>query len=263
MYEWHGWATLSKTPTVDYDDDLDRETLSTLRALLAKSDTTFNETADLRSANGEWHVWLAGCHNHRTPAIVGLFRAIAREVPGSYGILYTFDDEVSDGWDRWVMRHGGVQKTQDEDLSPHVGVVEDSEEPGQQSGLAAWPTVMGRQPSQGLAGCPQLQEDRTPNDPMAGPTVALKRGATGKGVTTRHPAQCQRPGTATKTARSAPDTEAFRLWNPRGSSRSSAVRQPNGTLVMRLPTRCASRGRRSAAGCGRACTSYLQGRSGR
>jgi Immunity protein 7 len=151
VYEWHGWATLSKTPTVDYDDDLDRETLSTLRALLAKSDTTFNETADLRSANGEWHVWLAGCHNHRTPAIVGLFRAIAREVPGSYGILYTFDDEVSDGWDRWVMRHGGVQKTQDEDLSPHVGVVEDSEEPGAR-GPVPPPKLRGRHLTQKRSG---------------------------------------------------------------------------------------------------------------
>jgi hypothetical protein len=99
-----------------------------VRALLAESGSVSNETADLRGANGEGHVWLAGCHNHRTPAIEELFRPIARATPGSYGILYTFDDEASDGWDRWVMRRGNVYRAQDEDLSPHVGVVEDPEQ---------------------------------------------------------------------------------------------------------------------------------------
>lgn len=28
MYEWHGWATLRKTPAVDYYEDLDQETPS-------------------------------------------------------------------------------------------------------------------------------------------------------------------------------------------------------------------------------------------
>lgn len=127
VYEWHGWATLRRTPAVDYDD-LDQETLSAVRALLAESGSLINETADLRGANGEWHVWLAGCHNHRTPAIERLFRSIARAAPGSYGILYTFDDEASDGWDRWVMRRGSVSRAEDKDLSPHVGTVEDPEQ---------------------------------------------------------------------------------------------------------------------------------------
>jgi hypothetical protein len=104
VYEWHGWATLRKTPAVDYYDDLDQEMLSMVGALLAESDIIGNETADLRVANGEWHVWLAGCHNHHTPGIAELFRSIARAAPGSYGILYTFDGDASDGWDRWVMR---------------------------------------------------------------------------------------------------------------------------------------------------------------
>ena len=96
--------------------------------LLAESGSIVNETANLRSANGEWHVWLAGCHNHHTPGITELFRSIARVASGSYGILYTFDAEASDGWDRWIMRRGSVYRAQDEDLSPHVGVVEDPEE---------------------------------------------------------------------------------------------------------------------------------------
>lgn len=128
VYEWHGWATLRKTSAVEYFDDIGDEDLSAVRALLADSDSTVNETADLRGANGDWHVWLAGRHNHRDPDVVELFRSIAAALPGSYGVLYIYDDEASDGWDRWVMRRGGIHCVRDEDLSPHVGVVEDAED---------------------------------------------------------------------------------------------------------------------------------------
>jgi hypothetical protein len=129
VYEWHGWATLRKRPSSldDYDkaDQLGEEELSAVRALLADSAGTINETADLRGANGEWHVWLAGCHNHLDREVVPLFRSIAVALPGSYGVLYAYDDEASDGWDRWVMRRGEVHRVADADLSPHIGVVED------------------------------------------------------------------------------------------------------------------------------------------
>jgi hypothetical protein len=129
MYEWHGWATLRKSPASldDFDEsgEVTERDLSAVRALLADSASSFNETADLRGANGAWHVWLAGCHNHHDADVVNLFRAIAAALPGSYGVLYAYDDEASDGWDRWVMRRGGVHHMADEDLSPHIGVVED------------------------------------------------------------------------------------------------------------------------------------------
>jgi hypothetical protein len=87
-----------------------------------------NETADLRVANGEHHLWLAGCHNHLDPRVVRLYRDIAAAAPGSYGILYTLDDETSGDWERWVMRRGGVHRRADHELSPHVGQVEDRDE---------------------------------------------------------------------------------------------------------------------------------------
>lgn len=128
MYEWHGWATLRRTP-VARDSELDQETFTAVKELLAESDGAVHETADLRNVDGEWHVWLAGRHDLRTPHIEDLYRSLARLAPGSYGILYTFDSEGSGGWNRWAMRRGAVRRNRDEDLSPHVGLVEDRPEP--------------------------------------------------------------------------------------------------------------------------------------
>ena len=84
-----------------------------------------NETLDLRSANGSVHIWLAGSHNHRDEAVTDLFRSIAKAAPGSYGVMYVLDDDVSYTWERLVMRRGTVSREVDTSLSPHIGVVED------------------------------------------------------------------------------------------------------------------------------------------
>lgn len=129
MYEWHGWAAIRGTAGVSYfEDDPSPSVLSRVRALLAESAGVANETADLRVANGQFHVWLAGFHNHLAPSIIRIYQALAAAAPGSYGILYTHDDDVSNSWDRWVMRRGEVYRQQDQDLSPHIGLVEDAAE---------------------------------------------------------------------------------------------------------------------------------------
>lgn len=129
VYEWHGWATISDTASVNYfDDDPSPAVLASIRALLAGSADIANETADLRIANGQHHVWLAGFHNHLAPHIIELFRGIAAVAPGSYGVLYTHNDNASNAWDRWVMRRGQVHHEHDHSLSPHIGQVEDAEE---------------------------------------------------------------------------------------------------------------------------------------
>jgi hypothetical protein len=128
VYEWHGWATIRTTASVnDEREDPSPAILSSVRALLSESAGTANETVDLRVANGQFHLWLAGFHNHLDPTIVGLYKAVAAAAPGSYGILYTHDDDVSNSWDRWVMCRGEVLRERDQDLSPHIGLVEDAE----------------------------------------------------------------------------------------------------------------------------------------
>jgi pectin methylesterase-like acyl-CoA thioesterase len=48
---------------------------------IAHAAGVFNETLDLRSANGSIHLWLAGSHNHRDETVIGLSRSIAQIAP--------------------------------------------------------------------------------------------------------------------------------------------------------------------------------------
>jgi hypothetical protein len=92
MYEWHGWATLRKTPEVD---------TSTTQALLAESDRISNETGKLTKCKrrmARLASWLpqSAQPNHR----------------GSLPDDRTYRARVL---------------TRDQDLSPRVGLAEDAE----------------------------------------------------------------------------------------------------------------------------------------
>jgi hypothetical protein len=66
------------TASVNYfEDHLGPSVLSSGRALLAESADVAKETADLRVANAQLNVWLAGFHNHLTPGIIRFYQAIA------------------------------------------------------------------------------------------------------------------------------------------------------------------------------------------
>ncbi|MFC5266852.1 Imm7 family immunity protein [Kribbella qitaiheensis] len=128
MFEWHGWATIVASPEAEDDAEADgrqRGVEARVARAVAGAEGVVNETLDLRHANGSLHLWLAGSHNHRDETVIDLFRSVARIAPGSYGVMYVFDDDVTDTWERWVMRRGSVTSEVDASLSPHVGIVED------------------------------------------------------------------------------------------------------------------------------------------
>lgn len=128
MFEWHGWVTVRASARVEDDptepDAVEEPAVSAVRSIVGEP--RVNEVADVRQANGAWHVWLAGQHNHSSEKPVDLFRAIARAAPGSYGVLHTHEHGVDRDWIRWTMRRGLVSRGVEEALSPHLGAVEDN-----------------------------------------------------------------------------------------------------------------------------------------
>ena len=128
VFEWHGWATIVASPGAEDDAAAEanqRAAEARVARVIAGAAGVANETLDLRSANGSVHLWLAGSHNHRDETVTALFRSIAKAAPGSYGVMYVLDDDLSYTWERLVMRRGTVSREVDTSLSPHIGVVED------------------------------------------------------------------------------------------------------------------------------------------
>ncbi|MHA3703126.1 Imm7 family immunity protein [Jatrophihabitans sp. YIM 134969] len=135
MFEWHGWATIRAGAASDDDDAVDaaqRRAEAEVRAMVETFAGDRNEVFDLRNANGELHLWLAGNHNHRHEPAINFFRAVAVAVavavaaPGSYGVLHALDHNfITQPWQRWVMLRGRVTREVESALTPHLGRVED------------------------------------------------------------------------------------------------------------------------------------------
>jgi hypothetical protein len=140
MFQYHGWVTIRDSAGCeDRDEDPAQATLHAVRTAIA--DAQMEAAATLEARNISWFLTIMGHNNHRNAGVVELFEAVARLAPGSYGILYTHDDEanlwsfgdpypdeVGESADRWycrVMKRGRVERHEDAFLSPHIGVVED------------------------------------------------------------------------------------------------------------------------------------------
>jgi hypothetical protein len=87
---------------------------------------------DIRVINGAFHIWSSGHHNHKATGAycpIEFFQYIAKVAPGSYGILYVFDDEdmIDDNSNKfkvYVLAKGSLLEHKDPFLSPFVPTVE-------------------------------------------------------------------------------------------------------------------------------------------
>lgn len=119
---------LAATPEVDDVDEIALR-LDEIRRLLEE----FGDygLVDLRPPNGTYFVHIAGMPNHRGghgTASIQLLRDIGRAAPGSYGLLYTLDDEhpVHDNEFRvYRSARGEVTEHADPFLSPAIPTIED------------------------------------------------------------------------------------------------------------------------------------------
>jgi len=132
MYEFHGWATIHETTEESDTGDLE---------LVVKNIQNFISELNwsggllrVYPANGTYHLSVGGFLNRKTSEaeeIIKLYQLIADLAPGSYGLLYTRDDEDIEGYDNefkvFVLVRGSIQQKQDAFLSPFVPVVEDNE----------------------------------------------------------------------------------------------------------------------------------------
>jgi hypothetical protein len=83
---------------------------------------------DIRWINGACFVSFAGHPNHRHDCIFGWFQWLAKNAPGSYGLLYVWDVESPDFHNEFrvsYLRRGRVAEAADNFLSPCIPTIEE------------------------------------------------------------------------------------------------------------------------------------------
>jgi hypothetical protein len=137
VFEYHGWVCIHATAAVeDFLEDFDEQAvIDRLWAWLEPRLSGLPYLADLRWMNGTPFLHVSGKPNHRGrlgDEILEIFRQVGRLAPGSYGLLYIWDDE-----DPRFMNHfrvyrlvrGEVTEHPDHLLSPAIPTLEDEDIP--------------------------------------------------------------------------------------------------------------------------------------
>lgn len=128
MFEYHGWLTIRETPGGDDSELLSRQ-VEEIRACLGELGDY--GLLDLRWLNGTPTLHLAGNPNHRGtwgPSVIDLFARVGAIAPGSYGLLYVWDDESEPHRNEFrVFRlvRGELTEHADPFLSPVIPTLED------------------------------------------------------------------------------------------------------------------------------------------
>ena len=139
MYEFHGWVVLAYH-THDINQERQDEAVNKFRAFLR--DLHIEDFSMLCRLNGMDSFVITHMHNHLSEYVIDIYKWIAENLPGSYGLLYIHDDEdfagsyqsykyedptVDNSNKFFVYRLARGQLTKHEDpfLSPYIPTVED------------------------------------------------------------------------------------------------------------------------------------------
>ncbi|MFD1886471.1 Imm7 family immunity protein [Paenibacillus wenxiniae] len=132
MYEFHGWTVVHESVT-EIDECHLSVIVENIQSYISNLNWS-NGLLKLYPANGNYYVSLGGFLNRKTveaTEIMELYQFIADQAPGSYGLLYTLDDEDTEGCENrfkvFVLTRGQLTQKEDSFLSPFVPVVTDVE----------------------------------------------------------------------------------------------------------------------------------------
>jgi len=133
LVELHGWITLSESYEYGIETDNEKDNEEEIVAEIGKyiDDLDFQpDEVVLRYLNGTPHISISMYKNRITQEVenvFNLFQCVAEKAKGSYGLLYLYDTEDTDGKDNlfqvYVLARGAIKTTTDTFLSPLVPVV--------------------------------------------------------------------------------------------------------------------------------------------
>ena len=126
MFELHAWCCASSGPS--RDEGADPGLVQWIQDEI--TGRNLNEWATAASLNGEPYFIVHCLRNHESDTlgrVIGLLGRLGRRAVGSYGIVYSLDDEgpVPDRFRVFVMTRGALVEHGDPFLSPIVPTLED------------------------------------------------------------------------------------------------------------------------------------------
>jgi hypothetical protein len=133
MYEFHGWVNIVADDAGEPESSVLQARQNELIAALEDRVQALRASAFLfvhvaRDLNGEAHLLISGCRNHRDDRVMDLFQWIAEHQPHSYGLLHVRDEEDPQGNDNafvvHVIKRGGLSSSIDGNLSPCIPELE-------------------------------------------------------------------------------------------------------------------------------------------
>ena len=138
MYQFNGWIVL-RYHTYEIDSERQDYGVSKFKHYIKDIDT---ENVTVFRRNGLDSFMISGMHNHKQDYVVEIFEWVAEHLPGSYGLLYIWDDEDCYGsYSRyqytdetidntnkflvWKLAKGKLTQVDDPFLSPCIPTIED------------------------------------------------------------------------------------------------------------------------------------------
>ena len=129
MVELHGWITLRETGKASIDEE------ENICVLIEKVRTEIDKLSwfkpDVNAQNGEWFIEFTIFCNRINPQVMEafhIFEKIGQIAKGSYGLIYLYNDEDTNGksnaFQVFSMSRGKVYEREDTFLSPIIPILE-------------------------------------------------------------------------------------------------------------------------------------------
>jgi len=132
MIELHGWVTVRETYKAVFDEE------EHIRLIVQKIQDEIDQLRwfkpTMKAMNGEWFLEFTIFSNRkdsRSREVFQLYKKIGEIAPGSYGLIYLYDDEDVEGKENlfqvFLLARGIVEEREDTFLSPVIPTIEDKE----------------------------------------------------------------------------------------------------------------------------------------
>jgi len=136
MIELHGWVTVRETYEAAFDEEEHIDLL--VLQIQAEIDKLHWFKPGIKAMNGEWFLEFSLYSNRRDSRlqeIFDLYKRIGEIAAGSYGLIYLYDDEDTQGRENqfqvFLLAKGNVEEREDSFLSPVIPTIEDKESQGE------------------------------------------------------------------------------------------------------------------------------------